>query len=289
MSYKVDNAVILAAGMSSRFAPLSFEKPKALIPVKGEVLIERQIRQLKEAGVEKIVIVTGYKKEQFAYLKERYGVTLVENREYATRNNNGSIYAARPYIRNSYICCADNYFSINPFETEVEESYYAGLFSEGRTAEWCMSEGPDGYIDKVTIGGENSWYMLGHVFWSEEFSRNFLKILSEIYDLPQTRNLLWEGIYKEHLDLLKMKIRRYESSDIFEFDSLGELRAFDYSYINDSKSEILRRICERLGCQEKELYDIEPIKEVNSAVGITFKYGSELYRYEYLTENMERM
>ena len=49
MAYKVENAIIMAAGLSSRFAPLSYEKPKALITVKGEVLIERQIRQLKEA------------------------------------------------------------------------------------------------------------------------------------------------------------------------------------------------------------------------------------------------
>ena len=39
--YKVDNAIIMAAGVSSRFAPLSFETPKALTEVKGEILIER--------------------------------------------------------------------------------------------------------------------------------------------------------------------------------------------------------------------------------------------------------
>ena len=49
MSYHVDNAVIMAAGTSSRFAPLSYEKPKALIEVKGEILIERQLRQLQES------------------------------------------------------------------------------------------------------------------------------------------------------------------------------------------------------------------------------------------------
>ena len=62
---KVDNAVIMAAGTSSRFAPLSYEIHKALIEVRGEILIERQIRQLKEAGVPEIYIVTGYKAEQF--------------------------------------------------------------------------------------------------------------------------------------------------------------------------------------------------------------------------------
>lgn len=101
MSYKVDNAIIMAAGLSSRFAPISYEKPKALIEVKGEVLIERQIRQLKEAGIENIILVVGYKKEQFAYLVEKMGVTIVENDEYNVRNNNSSIYAVRKYLKNS--------------------------------------------------------------------------------------------------------------------------------------------------------------------------------------------
>ena len=47
--YKVDNAIIMAAGLSSRFAPLSYEKPKGLYGVKGEILIEREIEQLKSA------------------------------------------------------------------------------------------------------------------------------------------------------------------------------------------------------------------------------------------------
>ena len=37
---KVDNAIILAAGLSSRFAPLSFERPKGLAVAHGERLVE---------------------------------------------------------------------------------------------------------------------------------------------------------------------------------------------------------------------------------------------------------
>ena len=87
MSYKVDNAIIMAAGTSSRFVPLSYELPKALITVKGEVLIERQIRQLKEAGINEIVVVTGYKKELFYYLKEKYNVIIIENDDYDKRKH----------------------------------------------------------------------------------------------------------------------------------------------------------------------------------------------------------
>ena len=82
MSYRVENAVIMAAGLSSRFAPISYEKPKALICVRGEILIERQIRQLQEAGIKEIIVVVGYKKEQFQYLEKKLGVKVIENKEY---------------------------------------------------------------------------------------------------------------------------------------------------------------------------------------------------------------
>ena len=209
MRYQADNAVIMAAGTSSRFAPLSFERPKALIEVRGEVLIERQIRQLREAGIGEIIVVTGYKAEQFAYLADRFGVRLVHNPDYLTRNNNASIWAAREQIRNTYVCSSDNYFTVNPFAREVDDAYYAAVYAPGETKEWCMTEGPDGYIDSVTVGGSHAWYMLGHTFWSEDFSRRFLEILERIYDLPETAGLLWESIYMAHLDRLKMRIRRY--------------------------------------------------------------------------------
>ena len=65
MKVKVDNAVIMAAGTSSRFAPLSYERHKAMTVVRGEVLIERQIEQLQAAGIPEIYLITGYKAEQF--------------------------------------------------------------------------------------------------------------------------------------------------------------------------------------------------------------------------------
>ena len=52
--------IILAAGMGTRLRPLTLNTPKSLIEIKGETLIERQIRFLREKGVEEIVVVTGY-------------------------------------------------------------------------------------------------------------------------------------------------------------------------------------------------------------------------------------
>lgn len=286
---KVDNAIIMAAGTSSRFAPLSYEKPKALIEVRGEVLIERQIRQLREAGIEEVVVVTGYKAEQFEYLKDKYGVVLINNPYYLTRNNNSSIYAAREYIKNSYICSSDNYFITNPFESDVDESYYSAVYMEGDTGEWCISE-DDGWIKDVKVGGQDSWIMLGHVFWSESFSRSFLHILEDEYEWPETADKLWETIYIEHLNELPMKIRKYPADFIFEFDTLDELREFDDSYINNTRSEILKRVACELGMEERDIKNVKAFKDKNNAAaGFTFETRERKYRYYYEIQNMEEI
>ena len=113
--YRVQNAVILAAGLSSRLAPITYDRPKGMLYVRGEVLIERQIRQLRAAGVQDIYLVVGYKKEEFFYLEEEFGVKLITSPDYMERNNHSSIWAARNVLGNSYVCSSDNYFTQNPF------------------------------------------------------------------------------------------------------------------------------------------------------------------------------
>ena len=290
MAFKVDNAIIMAAGLSNRFAPISYERPKALIEVKGEVLLERQIRQLKEAGIKEIILVVGYKKELFYYLEEKLGVKIVENTEYNVRNNNSSIWVVKDYLKNSYICSADNYFSVNPFESEVDEAYYSAIYADGYTNEWCIQYDENEWITDVKIGGSDAWYMLGHVFWSEEFSQRFVQILEGIYDHEETKGKLWESIYMDHLDELKLKIRKYDSSFIYEFDSLDELREFDTTYKTKSNSIILEECANRLGCEEEDLTNILPLKRENGATdGFQFDYENKTYGYIYDTKELKEV
>lgn len=192
-------------------------------------------------------------------------------------------------LKNSYICSADNYFTENPFAQEVENSYYAAQYADGYTAEWCMTEDEYGYINSVTIGGEKSWYMIGHAFWAEAFSRQFLLHLRDEYDLPETANKLWETIFVEHLDSLKMKIKKYASHMIHEFDTLDELREFDVSYLTDTKSQLINKVAKQLNVSEDRIVHITPMKSDNTdAVGFQFDCGTEHYSYQYATGKLEK-
>lgn len=163
--YKVKNAIILAAGFASRCVPLSYERPKGLFVIKGEILIERQIRQLLDKGITKIYVVVGYKKELFFYLEKKYGVKIIINTEYMVRNNLSSINAAREQFGNSYICYSDNYLNINGYETYVYESYFAGMYSRKYIDEYAMKFDKEGLIKQYYLGDANCWYQMGEMYF----------------------------------------------------------------------------------------------------------------------------
>lgn len=276
-------AVIMAAGTSSRLTPLSYEKPKALLEVKGEILIERQIEQLIAAKIESIVLVTGYKAPMFQYLQDKYKITLIHNPEYKTRNNNGSLFVAKDYLADAYVCSADNYFTKNPFMDDVSDAFYAVVYADGKTDEWCVEVDQDGFISDFQIGGENAWYMLGHVFFDKAFADTFIRILTEHYDQDLYRHLLWESIYKRHITQLKMKPKYYRATDIFEFDTLDDLRRFDRSYIEDTRSPLLKALAKSLQVEEKDIRGTAPIVDQDGDVtGFSFDAKGRHYVYSYL-------
>lgn len=217
------NAIIMAAGTSSRFVPLSVERPKGLVEVKGEILIERQIRQLKEAGITDITLVVGYKAEMFAYLRDKYAVDIVYNEDFARYNNTSSLIRVIEKLGNTFICSSDNYFPENVFTRESVDSYYSALYAEGKTNEYCLITNTEDQITDVKVGGHDSWYMVGHVFFNHEFSEKFRKLMIKEYCNKTTKQGYWEDLYIRYIDQLpKMKINRYQEGDIQEFDSLDE-------------------------------------------------------------------
>lgn len=276
--HKITNAVILAAGTSSRFVPLNFETPKGLLPVKGEPLIERQIRQLREKGIEDICIVVGYMKEKFEYLKAKYGVTLISAEDFETRNNYASVYAARQYLKNTIVTSSDLYFSHNIFQTYADDSYYCTVYMNGKTAERGIATDEDDKIVNTFYGDRcyDIWVTLGYAFFSERFSRTMIKLIEEHYLNEESSGLFWADIQDRHLKELYMYAKRCHENTIYEFDSLEELRGFDEKYVNDSGSAILRQICKRLGVEEKSIIGLETLKSVKRTM-FKFRCRGEVF------------
>lgn len=274
------NAIIMAAGTASRFVPLSAERPKGLLEVKGEILIERQIRQLQEAGIRDITLVLGYKADMFAYLKDKFGVRTVLNEDYARYNNTSSIVRVLDLLDETYICCSDHYFRDNVFLDVPQSSYYAARYAQGITDEYCLDIDGNGFISDVHVGGKDAWYMAGQVFFSPSFSSTFRKIMNEEYEKEENRLVYWEDIYIRHIHELPMTARKYDDSAVLEFDSIDELRLFDESYWDDTRSSIVKEVARKFQCGERELCHFSRVKHEGDYVLFTFLFKGESFLYD---------
>ena len=82
--------IILAAGIGSRLRSLTNDKPKCIVKLFNETLIERQIKIFHSCNINDITIVTGYGSE----LIDIPDVNYVKNENYETTNMNESLFCA---------------------------------------------------------------------------------------------------------------------------------------------------------------------------------------------------
>jgi len=84
-------AMILAAGQGTRLRPYTDHLPKCLIELAGQTLLEHQARALQRAGVEHVLVITGYQAAKI----EALGYATVHNPAFATTNMVASLFCAR--------------------------------------------------------------------------------------------------------------------------------------------------------------------------------------------------
>ena len=101
----IKEAVILAAGMGVRLSDPMGDRPKGFIVIDQKPIIEESVRKLLKYGIEKIWIVTGYKRQYFKNLVEQYPgrIQTIWNEQF---NRSGTMYSlacVKEYLNDCFI------------------------------------------------------------------------------------------------------------------------------------------------------------------------------------------
>ena len=277
---KVDNAVILAAGGNDITAKSVYSMPKGLFQKGGETLIERQIRQLKEAGIDDITVVIGYKQEMYFFLADKWNVNLEINPD-LKKNNIYSLYIARKHLGSTYICNCDNYFEENPFSQYEYDAFHATVYKDDAHNELLVHKNESGRILEVFSGEDEGECIYGHAYVDRRFSQRLVRFMENEIDNFRVSALFWEEFVGFHADDLDMYARKYPASFLFEFDSIQEIQKIDGLFLGNVSGWINEKICNVLNCKEDDIRDITVLEKGLSNILFTFVVKGKKYIFRY--------
>ena len=92
-------AIILAAGQGSRLGDICKGRPKCLVSIEDNTLLEIQINTLHACGIEDISVVRGYEGQQI----DLPGLTYYENPDYSDTNVLHSLFCARQELNGEFL------------------------------------------------------------------------------------------------------------------------------------------------------------------------------------------
>lgn len=144
----VRQAVILAAGERN-----DFDEPVGLLELGGETVIERIIRALRLNGIEKIIIVTGFKSHRFERFREDKDIFLVENKQYRNTGTMQSLALAKDLVSEDFLLIeSDIVFEYRAISDLLHDENRNCILvtNESGSGDEAFVEFRNGYIYKVS-------------------------------------------------------------------------------------------------------------------------------------------
>jgi len=223
-------AIILAAGVGKRFGAEMNDRPKALLEVGGETLIARLVRQLREGGVERIVVVVGHRGELVEQeLGGVPGVSFLHNPEYR-RGAILSLWTARESLGGpALVMDADVYLPTVMLERLLRSAHENCFLLDGSasaTGEEQMLHVVDGRVTDIARSPRGPYDLLGESVGFLKLGTEGARVLRELLDArvaAGVKDIEHEEVYPELLSRVVTGFERVDDLEWTEIDFPADL------------------------------------------------------------------
>ncbi len=154
------NVIILAAGEGKRLHPLTLTKPKCMVELFGQPLIEQQLSVFKRCGIDDITIVTGYKSELINFPDINY----IKNYDFEITNMIESLFCAIDKLTSSTIVSyGDIIFEKQVLEKLIDSTHDFSIIVDKKWEEYwkIRSNNPLSDLESLRIDSEQNITSIG--------------------------------------------------------------------------------------------------------------------------------
>lgn len=233
------NAVILAAGKSSRMRSDGYDTPKPLLPILDVPNIERTVWMLHDFGIDDITILCSSDSlGLYLFLEERYHCQLLHSPIH--RNTLFTVNQVINKLNDTFIIEGDLVLARNIFSCRDSSYYYVMRYPECEADAWCpVLEGQR--ISSFKIGRFLEPCIVGVSFWAQRDCVALKSILKDYFTKENFRDntLFWDNCIANALDRLWIGIHEISPTDACEMNT-----GVEYEYA--------QKICSRYyqSCQD---------------------------------------
>lgn len=183
----VKTAVIMAAGLGSRFGSRTELVPKGFVEVNGVPMLVRSLETLLEAGIERVVIGTGFKKEVVEALGEKYPqIECCYSEKYADTNSMWTLFNCRDAIGSDdfLLLESDLIYEKKAITALLEDPHPDILLIAGETKfqdQYFVEHNEKGNLTNCSVNREEL-KVCGELVGIHKISHSFYKELCRYYD-----------------------------------------------------------------------------------------------------------
>lgn len=234
--------IILAAGKGSRLMPYTLNKPKCLVEINDESLIDRQIKILKKNNLNSILIVGGYKHN----LLKRNDVELIVNEYYNSTNMLYTLFCAESYLfEEAIISYGDIVYSSDTIKNLLKSNADISVVIDKNWKDYWIGRSQNPLADAETLRLESDGKIIdigqkpksieeieGQYMGLMKFSKNGFDTLKDFYYRAKKNKKILGKPYKEAYmtDILQEMIQQgvridsvMNTDDWVEIDTVSDL------------------------------------------------------------------
>lgn len=213
------NAIILAAGKSSRMKKDGYDSPKPLLPILGIPNIERTILMLHQFGIQEIHIICGSEDfDVYCYLQQKYGCHIIQSKLHFNTLHSMSLVLDK--LDDSFVIEGDVVLAKNIFIRSDTSFYYTTRYESCEIDAWCPTI-KAGKIIGFNIGSTSLPCIFGVSFWAHKDCPTIISELKQFYTDEHFRdkNLFWDDHISTILDRLCLGVYEISSRDACEMNT----------------------------------------------------------------------
>lgn len=257
-------ALILAAGTGSRLGKYTKDNTKCMLEVNGKTLISQTLEKLNKTGIEKLILVVGYQKENLIRHvgKQFKNITIeyIDNPIYDKTNNIYSLFLAKEKLSedDTLLLESDLIFDESILHKvlndkrkslAVVDRYLSWM--DGTSVELDEDDNIVAFIPKKSFRFQNveNYYKTVNIYkLSKDFSQQFYIPFLEAYSKTMGDNEYYEDVLRviNMLDNKGLKALRLNGEKWYEIDDIQD-KANAEIILSSNSREKLKKVQKRYG------------------------------------------